>query len=776
MILYVAEKMSVGRALADVLPGNKVKEGTYIRCGLDVVAWASGHLLGLYEPNDYDPIYKAWSLASLPIVPAHWKLKELERTKVLLKGLKNLLKNAAKVVHAGDSDREGQLLIDEILEYHGWNGPTERLRINDVNPDAIRKALANMKDNKNYRGEFLAGQARSRADWLVGMNLSRYCTLYFEKAGYEAKFSVGRVQTPTLGLVVQRDREIANFVPKPYYELFATLILTAGNRNLSGRWISGETEADFMDEEGRLVDGPICEAIEEKLTDTTGTILSVDKKMHRNTPPLPYNLAQLQIEASKKHDITDTLAHAQKLYEHGYITYPRSGCRYIPEGHHAEAPKILQAIASGCTSIRDLLKGVDPTRKSSAWDDSSVTEHHAIIPTSKAPTSLSENERKIYDLICIRYAIQFLPDHEYRETTVEFEAAGERFRASGREIVVPGWKNWGKGEEDDADSPDDKSSFPVVAVGESGSIIPRVEEKMTTPPKRFTYDALIGAMNSIYLYVKDPEARKQLKELDGIGTSATQESIVGLLFERGYIEKRKKGRGSAQIYSTSAGQTLIDLLNAGKGEALVKPELTAFWERKMTQIEKGELELDVFVSEVAAMVEGIVESPLLVPEISGVPRKKKCLTEGCGGYLRHVPKGKDSFFACSTCGSTFKDCGGEPLERRKRDGETTEKVEADCPLGCDGKARRWEGPFGFFWKCRCAPNVTFKDVDGRPVVREERPKEKCPVKDCKGTAVQYSTKDGSRLFWKCGVCQKTFNDVGAKPVIREKTGKEGVKK
>ena len=775
-VLYIAEKGSLGRALADALPGNKVREGNHIRCGSDVVAWASGHLLGLYEPDDYDERYKAWSLESLPIVPENWRLKEIERTKGLLKELKSLLKDAVKVVHAGDSDREGQLLIDEILEYHGWNGPTERLRINDVNPDAIRKELANMKDNKNYHGEFLAGQARSRADWLVGMNLSRYCTLHFEKAGYEVKFSVGRVQTPTLGLVVHRDRDIANFVPKPYYELFATLILSAGNRKLSGRWIPGEAETEFLDDEGRLLDGPICEALEEKLTSATGTVLSVDKKMHRNSPPLPYNLAQLQIEASRKYDITDTLAHAQKLYEHSHITYPRSGCRYIPEGHHAQAPKILEAIEAGCPEVRSLLKNVDINRKSPAWDDSHVTEHHALIPTSKVPVrnSLSENECKIYDLICIRYALQFLPDHEYRETTVEFEAAGERFRTSGREVLVPGWKNWGKSEEGEADSSDDceKSSFPVVAVGESGAVIPRVEEKMTTPPKRFTYDGLITAMNSIYLYVKDPEIRKQLKELDGIGTSATQESVVGLLFERGYIEKRKKGRAPTQLYSTPAGQTLIDLLSAGKGAALVKPDLTAIWERKMTQIEKGELELNAFVSEVAAMVREIVEAPLIVPEISGATRRRKCLTEGCEGYLRHIAKNKDSFFACSVCGSTFTDRCGEPIERRQRNGETVEKIEADCPLGCGKKARRWEGPYGFFWKCNCSPSLFFKDLDGKPVVREERPKDKCPVKGCKGTAEQFKTKDGARLFWKCGTCRNIFNDVQEKPVIREKIRKE----
>jgi DNA topoisomerase-3 len=669
-------------------------------------------------------------------------------------------------------DREGQLLIDEILEYCGWKGPTKRLRINDVNPDAIRKALKDMKDNAAYRGESQAGRARSYADWLAGVNLTRYCTLHFEKAGYDTgeKFSVGRVQTPTLGLVVQRDREIANFTPKPYYELFATLMLTAGNRKISGRWMPGEEEAAFLDGSGRLIDGPICEAMEEKLIDATGSILSVDKKIHKMTPPLPYNLAQLQIEAGRMYDIMDTLSHAQRLYELGFTSYPRSGCRYIPEAHHPEAPKILQAIASVCPDVRNVLKSADVARKSPAWDDSRVTEHYAIIPTAKVPSKdvLSEKERKIYDLICARYALQFLPDHEYRETTVEFEAAGERFRASGREVAVLGWKGGHFDDGEGSDTGGADSPFPAAAAGESGLVVPRIEEKMTAPPKRFTYDTLIAAMNNIYLYVEDPEIRKQLKEMDGIGTSATQEHTVEVLFERGYIEKRKKSRGPAQIFSTPAGQSLIDALNAGKGSVLVRPELTAVWEKKMTQIEKGELELDAFAAEAAAMVEEIVKAPLTVPEMSGLPRKKKCLTEGCGGYLRHISKEKNSFFACPVCGRTFKDQDGEPVEKRQKGGELTESVEADCPLRCGRKARRLCGAYGFFWKCDCSPGVTFKDADGRPAVREERLKAKCPVKGCGGTAEQYKVRSDGRLFWKCGTCGSAFDDAEGKPVSREK--------
>ncbi|MDR2179833.1 MAG: DNA topoisomerase 3 [Synergistaceae bacterium] len=768
--LFITEKASVGRALSNVLAGEKQKEENHIRCGDDVVAWASGHLLELFEPQDYDEVYSKWQLDTLPIIPKEWKLKEISRTKHLLQNIGKLLKQADSVVHGGDGDREGQLLVDEILEYFDWKGPTQRLLINDVNPDAIRKALKAMRDNADYRGEFFAGRARSRADYVAGINLTRYCTIHFENAGYEAgnMFSVGRVQTPTLGLVVRRDREIAHFVSKPYYELHAMLTLTAGNRKISGRWISGEKETPFLDEEGRLIDGAFCEKLEAKLIGATGTILDVDKKMRKQAPPLPYNLAQLQMDAGKKYDITDTLSHAQKLYERGYVTYPRSYCRYIPEGHHAEAPKILQAIEAGCSDLHTTLKAADATRKSPAWDDSRVTEHHAILPTTKVPleNALSEKERKIYDLICTRYVLQFLPDHEYRETTVEFEAAGERFKTSGREVVALGWKGAAHCEDDEDKAVTDAPPFPTVVVGESGPVVPRVEERKTTPPKQFTYDALIFAMNSIYLYVEDTKIRRQLKELDGIGTSATQEHIVSVLFERGYIEKRKKGRGPAQIFSTPAGQILIDTLNAGKASMLVKPELTAIWEQKMTQIEKGELDLETFVSEVAAMVGEIVKAPLVVPEMPELPRRKKCPTEGCDGYLIRKTGAYGPFFFCPACKHVYREREGEPAPTSAG----SEVIEADCPLGCGKKARRFDGKYGHFWKCFCSPNVKFKDVDGKPAVPEERAPSvsaKCPVKRCKGTAVQYRAKADGRLFWKCETCKNFFDDADGKPVVRE---------
>ena len=762
MRLYIAEKKSVGRTLSAVLPGDKTRDNNFIRCGDDIVTWASGHLLELYEPQDYDSSFASWRFEDLPIVPETWKLKEIARTRGLLDTIRGLLEKSSEVIHAGDSDREGQLLIDEILEYCGWKGKTLRLRINDVNPDAIRKALKGIKDNTYYIGEYRAGQARSYADWLVGMNLSRFCTLSAKKSGYEVLFSVGRVQTPTLGLVVKRDRDIENFTPKQYYVVFALLQLPTENRQIIGRWQPRDDAP--LDEEKRLVDPDFCKELEAKLQGVYGTITKVDKKILKKPPPLLYNLSKLQIDAAKKHDITDTLEHAQKLYENGYITYPRSGCQYMPENHRHEAGRIIDAIRIVSPAVmQDIARNADISRKSTAWDDSKVTEHHAIIPTFRVPLPevLSENEQKIYDLICIRYLLQFLPEYEYEQTVVEFIASDELFRATGRYVLNPGWMGWDiidddtKGNEEGNDS---SSTIPHVVVGETGNAAPITEEKTTTPPKRFTYDSLLAAMNGIYAFVEDKDIRNQLKEIDGIGTPATQENIIKLLFDRKFLEKQKK-----QIISTPLGRGLVDILNSETAAELVKPDITAIWEQSMSKIEAGELELKVFLSEVSSFVRSIVSSPLNIVEILGVNKLKNCLNAECNGYLKHFEKEKNRFFVCPVCNTIYNDRNGEPLKRIKTEGEI---IEADCPLGCGRKARQFSGQYGKFWRCFCSETI-FKDVDGHPVVnvKIERPKAKCPFKGCKGKAEQIPRKDGGK-FWKCNICGNTFSDDNDKPVVK----------
>lgn len=753
MKLYVMEKASLGRALANVLPGEKIKEENFIRCGDDIVAWASGHLLELCEPEDYDPAYKKWSRETLLYVPEKWKLREKERTKTLFAGLRKLIKGLSAsdvVVNGADGDREGQLLIDEILEFCGWKGKTLRLRINDVNPDAIRKALANMKDNSEYLGEYKSGQARLYADWLVGLAMTRYVTVSLREAGYKADIlSIGRVQTPTLGLVVFRDGEIEKFSPSPFYELTALLSIDR-DRKIKGNWLPQDAYLDNLDEQKRITNKEFAHALFGKFDGAGGSITSVTKKLHKIPPPLPFSLSKLQMAASKKHDITDTLVHAQKLYESALITYPRTGCEYVPEGHFSEAPKIMEAIRTSCPALSDMLSGVDLLRKSAAWDDRKISEHHAIIPTARIPRggSLPLAEQKIYEMVCARYALQFLPDYEYEETTVEFMVSGETFKATGRTVVNLGWQGWdkvdekgkydkhGNGKENREPEKETRAADEILETGEAGDIcetqiLPSVKkgeigttqafltEKSTKPPKPYTYHSLLAAMNNIHLHVKDPDIRAKLKEIQGIGTEATQESVLSTLFNRRYLQKKKK-----QILSTELGKLLIGLLLDGKGSTLVRPDMTALWERRMSEIEEGSASLDDFVSEVVDMVKEITSGKLNIPDdIPGMERKKV------------LP------------------------------GEVT---EAPCPLECGKKARCFVGKYGPFWKCICSPDVTFRDIGGVPAVREERIEENCPTKGCKGVTVRLVSKKDNRLFWKCAKCGNFFDDADGKPEIREK--------
>jgi DNA topoisomerase-3 len=743
MKLYICEKYSVGQALADALPGEKKKDSLcapFLWCGHDIVAWASGHLLELREPEEYDPAYKKWNRDTLLYVPERWSLRAKNRGKDLLNALRKAiaaLDGADTVVNAGDADREGQLLIDEILDYLGWKGQTLRLRINDTNPGAIRKALSNMRDNSEYLGEYRAGQARHYADWLVGLAMTRYVTVSLRDAGYKANvMSAGRVQTPTLGLVVRRDSEIQNFTPYPYYAISAVLSLDGG-RKIKGRWVPKEADEERLDEGKRLTDREFADELVQRLSGLPGTVGQVTKKEHRVPPPLPYSLSKLQMAASKKYDITDTLAHAQKLYEAGYITYPRTGCGHIPEDHFAEAADVMDAIRAACPSMSDMLAGADLSRKSPAWDDKKITEHHAIIPTARIPLdgALTDTERKIYELVCARYALQFLAYYEYEETAAEFCAGGETFRAAGRTVTIPGWQGWekddtqeegkksGSGEADggeDDDGRQDSQMLPDVRQGEEGILSPSSEEKVTKPPKPYTYHALLAAMNSIHTYVKDPGIRAKLKEVQGIGTEATQEGIISTLFGRGYIEKTKKA-----IQATGLGRMLIDILSGGKSEAVTRPDMTALWESAMSDIEAGKASLESFVDDVAGMVREIIAEPLNVPE------------------------------------------GITGLERRAVAGEA---VEAPCPLGCGKQARRYEGKFGPFWKCSCSPDATFKDVDGVPVVKEARAGAECPVKGCKGKALYFVSKKDNRPFWKCPKCGNYFDDDGGTPAVREAKG------
>jgi DNA topoisomerase-3 len=774
MKLYIAEKEMIGKAIAEAISGEKKRSKTYIECGDIVIAWLQGHVISLCDPEEYDERYKKWSNETLLYVPQTWKYKISKGKEIFVKNVRDLLKTADSVVNVGDPDREGQLLVDEVLEYCGWKGETLRMWLNDNHPDTIKKALKELEDNEKYKGLYNAGRARAYSDWLVGLALTRLATLQFRSYGYNitGAVSVGRVQTPTLGLVVRRNEEINNFVSKDYW-IFATELTFPDGRVILGKWQKEkDKDYDFLDENNRIIDQNELKKLEALIENKQGIVVSVKKELKKKNPPLPFNLPQIQIAANKKYKIKNTLEHVQKLYELGYVSYPRTNIRYLPEVRFSEAKEIINMIDVALTSLSGAITGVDVSRKSPAWNDSEVKEHYGIIPTKKAPklNELSEMEKNIYEMICLRYILQFLPEYQYEQTTIDYEVEGLSFRALGRNVLDIGWQGWDIEEEtessrkNDEDKEEIRKELPMVKKNETGTINVKTETKKTTPPKPFTYGTLLEAMNSIHKYVTDPEIKKKLKEVSGIGTPATQQNILATIFNRGYVEERKD-----KIYPTIIGILLIKSLEDSKAALMATPDLTASWENTMDMINESKETLSKFIAETIVTIKEIISVPFKVKEIQGIEiaKRKNCLMENCGGYLS-LRKGRDNknFFSCDICGKTFSEKDGEPIINEKK---VESFNEAPCPKGCGKNARQYEGKYGKYWRCICSPEETFKDIDGKPTVQEKKKIEKikCPVPRCKGDAVKLHKKSDGTPFWKCDTCQNFFNDIDGKPVMKQ---------
>ncbi len=632
MILYIAEKPSLGRAIAGALPKPLQKGDGFIRAANgDVVSWCIGHLLEQAEPEDYDPVFKKWAHAQLPIIPKQWQLKAKKQTAKQLTVLKKWVKQADLLVHAGDPDREGQLLVDEVIDFLGVKGKKrdgiKRCLISDLNPPAVKQSLSKLRDNRDFIPLSVSALARSRADWLYGINLTRAYTLQGQKVGYQGVLSVGRVQTPILGLVVNRDKDIANFVSKPFYNVWAHL-RTEKNENFKAKWIPSEHCAAYLDEHGRNVSRPLAENVVQRASFQPATVKNISRKKKSRAAPLPYNLSSLQIDANKAFGFSakQALDICQALYEqHNAITYPRSDSRYLPMGHFSQAPQVLACVQNnlhqvdtgGPLSIREddtsLFSSLNPKQKSKAWNDSKVDAHHAIIPTQKILSRLSLQEAKIYRLICRNYVAQFLPSYVFYDSQVDIEIAAGKFVAKAKEIEQEGWKSlfMGKGgaagkasindgaksngglnnektdEKGDEDS-DPNQTLPSLSKGQQlESLQAEVEEKHTSPPKHFTEATLLAAMTGIGAFVKDPALKKVLKETDGLGTEATRAGIIELLFKRGFMARIGK-----TVKSTATGKGLIEALP----ESTTLPDRTARWESILTAICEREAKYETLMT------------------------------------------------------------------------------------------------------------------------------------------------------------------------------------
>jgi DNA topoisomerase-3 len=676
MRLFIAEKPSLARAIAEALPEPRQRRDGYFECGgSDIVTWCAGHILELAAPEAYDPEFKQWRLDHLPITPRDWKLAVT--TPDLLKTIKSLLPRASVVVNAGDPDREGQLLVDEVLVYLGYRGKTDRVLVSDMNPSAVRKALSAIQPNAKFKPLYDAAVGRQRADWLYGLNMTRLYTVLGRSGDYDGILSVGRVQTPLLGLIVRRDLEIEKFVPKPYFSILADVAGAA--QPFTAVWRPGADAETVLDSERRLLSADFAALVERKTSGRPGTVTKASRDRKAEAAPLPYSLADLQVDAGRRLGLGPKviLDVCQALYEtHRLTTYPRSDCSYLPEGHLGQAAEITRAIAGIEPGLADVAGAADLSLHSRAFNDAKVTAHHALIPTPRSTTAgaLSKSERDVYDLIARRYLAQFFPAFEYFQLDAEITVGGQRFTAKGRQPIAAGWKRLfdssaerdeqaghddGPSNEDDLDP---ESPLPPLQPGQAIRIAKtRTVAKKTKPPKRFTAAGLVQAMTGIAKYVSNPQIKALLRETDGIGTPATQASIIQRLFDRHFIEEQNR-----MIVSTPTARSLIAALPS----IATQPDMTALWEASLRKISEGQAPLDTFLEavrrqlgELVARAKSAGAAALRLPAVETRP----CRAPGCPGALRKRTGRNGVFWACSR----YPDCTATetalpvPLSHRK---------------------------------------------------------------------------------------------------------------
>ncbi|WP_409421195.1 DNA topoisomerase III [Pseudaeromonas sp. ZJS20] len=617
MRLFIAEKPSLGRAIAAALPAPQRKGEGYIQCGeQDVVTWCVGHLLEQAAPESYDARYRRWALADLPIVPQRWQREPRRGSAGQLKVIRHWIKQADQLVHAGDPDREGQLLVDEVIDYlqvpAAKRQAMQRCLISDLNLPAVRRALAGLRANQEFVPLSTAALARSRADWLFGINLTRTYTLLARQAGGEALLSVGRVQTPVLGLVVARDRAIAQFVPHDYFAVSAQL-QTAAGETFTAWWQPSAACQPWQDEEGRVLNRALADKVVASVQGQTGRVEQLEQKECRRAPPLPYNLSNLQIEAARQLNLTakQVLDLCQRLYEqHKLITYPRSDCRYLPKEHHGRAAQVSAAMAQLLPDWQERIQGADLTRRGAAWNDAKVQAHHAIIPTERSldPAKLSRDELALYRLIARQYLAQFYPDHSYQQTRADIRLAGGLFVAKGRVVRELGWRSLYERQTAEPDE-EEAGALPPLQPGQSLHCpAAQRHDKQTQPPKAYTDASLLAAMTGIARHVADSALKAILKETDGLGTEATRAGIIELLFTRGYLQRQGK-----QIHASETGFALVDALPS----ALVQPDMTAQWELGLARIEEKSLAYGDFMAPLLSqLAELVVQGQQLSAEAS----------------------------------------------------------------------------------------------------------------------------------------------------------------
>lgn len=706
--LFIAEKPDMARAYVDFLwpDGGYEKTKHYYRKGDVTVTSAFGHVLTLGNPEDYGEEYKAWSSN---IFPKKWIVYPLKATVERVNAIKELLKETDVVVHGGDPDREGQLLIDEILVYLHYTGQVQRLLVNAKDDVSMKRAFDSIVDNDQFKNDYYAGLARQRADWLVGMNLTRAYTVNSRKFGFIYPIHIGRVQTPTLALVVNREKEIQNFKTAKYYVLTGLF----EKDGIEFRAKFSPTDRLPQDSEGRIIDKSLLEAVAAKLSQAAVRVKDCKVTKCTEQPPLPYSLDTLQVIADRKLSLSpeDTLNVVQSLYEKKFVSYPRCDCEYIPESQHGDATRILSI-------LRDAnivgAAAANPHIKSNAFNDKKTTAHHALIPTGVKPSGLNKDEEAVYRLIAERYVLQFYKPFVYDKVTFSLAAADETFNGSGRKPIDVGFTVLFK-KEDDNDA-DEDSLLPIF---NSGDNVKKkhydILAKETRPPKRFTRGSLVEAMKNIWRFMdKSNPKRDLLKDGKGIGTNATRAEIIKKL-----MTASSKNNAAPcmklvkkELRPTPFGVSVIENIDL----SLTKADATAEMEYNLSLISEGKKPLGSYMDDITSMVNENIQyassHKFKLPSDAPI-----CPVCGKSELQRHFSaKTNKAFWVCAN-----PDCHGQ-----------------------DGKTMYYE------------------DDNGKPLIV------KCPV--CK-IPLKYIPQGKFGPFWSCPECRKIYSDHNHKPVFNKITKK-----
>ncbi|MCI7016872.1 MAG: DNA topoisomerase 3 [Prevotella sp.] len=678
MIVCIAEKPSVAREIARILGANASKDG-YIEGNGYQVTWTFGHLCTLKEPHDYTPQWKAWSLGALPMIPPRFGIKLIENDgiKKQFSVIEKLMQNADSIVNCGDAGQEGELIQRWVMQKAQAKCPVKRLWISSMTDEAIAEGFQNLRDQEEYQPLYLAGLSRAIGDWILGMNATRLYTL---KYGQNRQvLSIGRVQTPTLALIVNRQKEIENFKPEAYYVLSTTYRDTVFTAT-KGKFASKEEGQKFL----------------EEITGKPFTVTDVQKKNGTEQPPHLYDLTSLQVDCNKKYSMSAemTLNVIQGLYEKKLTTYPRVDTQFLSDDIYPKCATTLKGLR-GYEALVAPLAGKPLKKSKRVFDSSKVTDHHAIIPTGVPAVNLTDIEKHVYDLIARRFIAAFYPDCKFATTTVLGKVEKVDFKVTGKTILDEGWRTvYGKEKQEvEGNDNTEERTLPVFVKGESGDHIPSLAEKWTTPPKFYTEATLLRAMETAGKFVENEELRAALKE-NGIGRPSSRASIIETLFKRHYIKRERKN-----LIATPTGIELIDLI---REELLKSCELTGIWEKKLRDIEHKKYDASQFVEELKAQIAEIVRDVLSdttnrrVTVLSEQDLKKKMAPKAQTAPKAEGPAAKSGSPATKSPGTVAGAQAGDDLVGQK------------CPLCGEGHIIKGKAAYGCSrWKEGCTWRKAF---------------------------------------------------------------------